>query len=267
MIWLFIFLILPLFLLIGLSFAQKGPYGGVDWILNLDNYRRAFSLTHFRILLRSVEWAFFAAAICTVLSFATCWILMTVRSHLRVLILAVLCMPALINIIIRLYALKNFVGNNGPWPFILDLFNISYDLQFLTANPYLVLVGFILSYWPWALLPLYASFERMDFSLIEAAQDLRADFFQIFRKILWPQLKLALLSSFLLVFIPCLGEFVIPDVLGGAKSMNYGNLLVDKFLKSRDWPLGSALSIILIIGVLISFLMQKLSGEKSEPSH
>ncbi len=261
-IWLLFFLALPLLLLVALSFAQKGVYGGIDWTLNFVNYNRAFSWTHFRIFWRSVEWAFLAALICSVLSFGTCWILMTVRSNLRIMILGFLCLPALINVIIRLYALKNFVGTNGPWPRILDFLSIPYDPQALTANPYLVLIGFILSYWPWALLPLYASFERMDFSLVEAAQDLRANFLQVFKHILWPQLKLPCLSSFLLVFIPCLGEFVIPDILGGAKSMNFGNLLVDKFLKSRDWPLGASLSIILIIGVVISFSFQKMNEER-----
>lgn len=262
MIWLLFFLALPLFLLITLSFTQKGLYGGVDWTFNFANYEHALTWTHLHIFWRSIEWALFAAGICSVLSFATCWILMTVKTNLRIVILGFLCLPALINVIIRLYALKNFVGNNGPWPQILDFLFISYDPQALTANPYLVLVGFILGYWPWALLPLYASFERMDFALVEAAQDLRANFLQVFKHVLWPQLRLAYLSSFLLVFIPCLGEFVIPDVLGGAKSMNYGNLLVDKFLKSRDWPLGAALSIILIIGVVISFSFQKMSEEQ-----
>ena len=228
----------------------------------MANYQRALSWTHFSIFWRSFEWAFLAAAICSVLSFATCWILMTVKSSLRLILLGFLCLPALINVIIRLYSLKNFVGHNGPWLQLLEFFSIPFDAQAMTANPYLVLVGFVISYWPWALLPLYASFERMDFSLIEAAQDLRANFFQVFKHVLWPQLRWPCFSSFLLVFIPCLGEFVIPDVLGGAKSMNYGNLLVDKFLKSRDWPLGASLSLLLILGVLISFSMQKLS-EKS----
>ncbi len=259
---LLVVLAFPLFLLVMLSFMQKGAYGGIQWTANFNNYLNAFSWTHFRIFWRSFEWAFIAAFLCASLSFFTCWILMTVRPTLRIIILGFLCLPALINVIIRLYSLKNFVGSDGPWPWLLDFFRIPYDSQALTANPYLVLVGFVITYWPWALLPMYASFERMDFSLVEAAQDLHAGFRQVLKFVLWPQLKLACISSFLLVFIPCLGEFVIPDVLGGAKSMNYGNLLVDKFLKSRDWPLGAALAIILILGVVISFSFQKFNENK-----
>lgn len=255
-------LALPLLLLMALSFLHKGPYGGIEWVFHLQNYVRAATWTHLNIFWRSFEWAFAAAFLCAGLSFFTCWILMTLKPNTRVVILGFLCLPALINVIIRLYSLKNFVGSEGPWSRILDFLQIPYDPQALTANPWLVLVGFVISYWPWALLPMYASFERMDFSLVEAAQDLHAGFRQVLRHVLWPQLKLSYVSSFLLVFIPCLGEFVIPDVLGGAKSMNYGNLLVDKFLKSRDWPLGAALSIILILGVVVSFSFQKMSEEK-----
>lgn len=113
--------------------------------------------------------------------------------------------------------------------------------------------------------PLYAAFEKFNFSLVEAALDLGASQFRILFTVLIPNMKTAIVNGFILVFIPCLGEFVIPDLLGGAKNMLVGNLITEQFLKARDWPFGAALSMILIaILVIIPILLRKAFLDSDE---
>ena len=257
-VWIFLFVNAPLFLLLAMSFFQKGTYVALELSssLTLDNYVKVFDWTYLEILSRSVAWALIAGVLCGGFSFFFCWKLIGFSKNCRLLLLTLLCLPSLINMLIRIYALKTFVGAHGPWPWLLQSLGIQFDPIGLTANPTLVVVGLVSSYLPWALLPLMSAFDKFDARFIEAALDLGARSKDIFFQVLWPLLKKPTLNSFLLVFIPCLGEFAIPDLLGGAKSMNLGHLLIDKFLKNRDWPMGAALAIVFIFLVLLSYNFQ-----------
>jgi len=153
----------------------------------------------------------------------------------------------LMNLIIRIYAIRFFVGFDGPLVQILQALSIPHDPYALSQNQFLVFYGMVSSYLPFMVFPLYGALEKFDFSLVEASYDLGGTPLQALWKILIPNTKTAIASGCLLVFVPTLGEFVIPDLLGGAKNMLAGNLITEQFLKARDWPFGSALSIVLIL--------------------
>lgn len=237
------------------SFATRGTYGGVQWIGSLQSYIKAFQPVYFEILWKSLQMAVFTASICTVLAFFMAWAMATAKPSLRNIWMTALMLPFLTNLVIRIYAIKLFVGVDGPLQALLSFLGLSFDPFYFTANAYLMTYGLITCYLPFAVFPLYSAFEKFDFSLVEAAQDLGAGTGAIIFKVLIPNLRLALISSFSLVFVPCLGEFVIPDLLGGAKQMLLGNLITDQFLKSRNWPMGSAISVGLFVLLLIFFLL------------
>lgn len=245
----------PLALVIIVSFATRGTYGGIEWIPQLKNYSQAVQGVYFEIFAKSVLMASGTALFCTTLAFFMAWAMATASAQMRMVWMLILMLPFLTNLVIRIYAIKLFVGIDGPLQAILHSLGVNFDPFYFTANPYLVAYGLITCYLPFAVFPLYSAFEKFDFSLIEAAHDLGAKTSTVMTRVLLPSLKAPLISSFSLVFIPCLGEYVIPDLLGGAKQMLLGNLIVEHFLKSRNWPVGSALSVGVFLTLLVFFIL------------
>lgn len=244
--WLSFFLLGPLLMVLALSFATRGVYGGVEWTLSFASYDRVFSFQTLQVLWRSLLLAFATATVCSGLGLLCAWFMATVSARWRLRLLGMIALPFLTNLVIRVYAIKHFVGVNGPLQFFLHWFEIPFDPFALTANAWLVWYGLISTYLPFAVLPLYGAFEKFDFQLVEAAKDLGAGPWSLLSRVIAPALKGPLAGSFFLVFIPCLGEYVIPDLLGGAKTMLWGNLITEQFLKARDWPLGAALAVTLL---------------------
>lgn len=145
---------------------------------------------------------------------------------------------------VRAYAVKFLIGVEGPLNrFLMGLQFIETPL-FLDSPKLAVWFGMVTNYLPFMVLPLYVALERFDTVVLEAARDLGANSWQSWSKIMWPLTRHAVVTGFVLVFIPALGEFVIPDLMGGAKTMYLGNLLAEQFLKARDWPFGAAICII-----------------------
>lgn len=252
LVWFSFFLTLPFFGIFLMSFAQKGVYGGVEWQWSLHNYSRLLEFDIFKILVKSFVLAFVNAMLCIMVGFFCAWAMSCSSARLRSLLFILISLPFLTNLIIRIYALKSFVGIDGPLQNLFAFFSIQIDPFGFTSNTYMVYLGMLMTYVPFASLPLYAALEKFDFQLVEAAQDLGAkNRHQLFYVIL-PLLRRALWSAFFLVFVPSLGEFVIPDLLGGAKTMYLGNLISEQFLKSRDWPFGAALSVGMV-GILLLF--------------
>ena len=254
LIWFIVFLIIPLLIVFITSFLTRKTYGGIDWIFTFNNYHNLIRPVYLIIFLKSVFMATTTALVCISLGFFMAWSIATSSKKKRSLWLIALMLPFFTNLVIRIYALKLFVGVEGPIQHMLNLLHLSFDPYQFTANSYLVLYGLITCYLPFAVFPLYSAFEKFDFNLVEAAMDLGANQFQILTKILIPNLKIPLVNAFSLVFIPCLGEYVIPDLLGGAKQVLMGNLITEEFLKSRNWPMGCAISIVLFIVLTLFFI-------------
>ncbi|OFZ18714.1 MAG: spermidine/putrescine ABC transporter permease [Bdellovibrionales bacterium RBG_16_40_8] len=246
-IWFCAFLIVPLILVFITSFLTRGTYGGIEWHFNSSHYTNIFRYEYIKIFLTTLKLAFTTSFLCLLIAYPIAWVLTTLPKQKRNMILMFLSVPFLTNLIIRVYAIKVFVGYDGPLQAILKALHISYDQFSLTQNQVLVQYGMVASYLPFMLFPIYVALEKFDYTLVEAAKDLGASNFRVLWDVLLPNTKMAIFNGFTLVLVPSLGEFVIPDLLGGAKNMLIGNLITEQFLKSRDWPAGSALSIVLIL--------------------
>jgi spermidine/putrescine transport system permease protein len=263
--WFLLFVFVPVLIVFAVSLATRGTYGGFEWTISFANYLESFSESYLGILFASLQLAISTTLTCAVLGILMAWAIATAKPSQRHFYICAVALPFLTNLIIRVYAIRLFVGFEGPLQSTLSFFGIPFDPFVFSQNPVLVFYGMVTTYLPFMIFPLYGAFEKFDFALVEAAQDLGAGPWRIFRTVILPNLKPALKSGSLLVFIPCLGEYVIPDLLGGAKTMLFGNLIAGEFLKSRNWPLGSSFSIILIvILLLVAFVFAKTQKGKRD---
>jgi spermidine/putrescine transport system permease protein len=267
LIWFIVFLFIPLLIVCALSLFTRGMYGGIEWKFTASNYQRLIESVYLGIFFQSLKLSVLTAVICLVLAYPMAWAMSAAPGRWRGIFMAGLAVPFLMNLIIRVYAVKLFTGIDGPLQSALTFMGVPFDPFSISQNTILVFYGMVTTYLPFMVFPLYAAMEKFDFSLVEAAQDLGASQIRILFKVIIPNTRVAALSGFTLVFVPCLGEFVIPDLLGGAKSMLVGNLITEQFLKTRDWPFGAALSVMLIILLLgTPFLLRRIFLGKNHRS-
>lgn len=262
LLWFALFVFAPILLIFRLSLAERGTYGGVTWSADADNYLRLLSPEIGWIVSQSLVLAAVTALFCVGLGLLAAWAMAAMPVSRRTRWLALIALPFLTNGLVRVLGVKSLLGMDGPVQGLLRWLAIPHDPFWLTANPFLVFYGMVAAYLPFAVLPLYGALEKFDFMLIEAAQDLGAGSFQILRQVVIPNLKTALGGAFALVFIPCLGEYVIPDLLGGAKTMLLGNLITEQFLRSRDWPFGAAVSMLLILPLVAVWAARAAKGRR-----
>lgn len=252
--WLIAFLVVPVAIILLYSFLTKGTYGGIVYEFTFENYLRALDPIYLKILWDSFQLAFLTAFICLLVGYPMAYVLATARQPYRSLLMVLLIIPFWTNLVVRTYAIKILLGDQGPvnhW--LISSGFISDPINF--TNSYgAVLFGMVTNYLPFMVLPLYVTLEKFDFSLLEAGRDLGASSFKLLSRVLLPLTRPGIVTGFLLVFTPALGEFLIPDLLGGARTMLVGNLIIEQYLKSRDWPFGSALSILLMLLVVLSLV-------------
>ncbi len=246
-VWFLFFLGIPLLMVFLLAVLTRGTYGGVEWIFTFDNIQNVFRPIYFSIFLKTIRLALITSVICLIVGYPMAWAIASARPKWRNVFLIALAIPFLTNLIIRVYSIKLFVGMDGPLQMLLSALGIPFDPFALSQNQFLVFYGMVTTYLPFMVFPLYASLEKLDFSLVEAAQDLGCRNWKILLTVIVPNTKAAMVSGCTLVFVPTLGEFVIPDLLGGAKTMLLGNLITEQFLKARNWPLGAALAAVLML--------------------
>ncbi len=253
--WFLFFIFAPLVLILIISVAVRGSYGEILWSFHPGNYLSLVTPLMLRVFVKTILFAGATSLACVSLGVLAAWAMAGARQNHRDFFLALIVVPFLTNGLIRILGLKSFVAVDGPLDWLLNFFHIPHDPFSLSTNAYLVAIGMVTSYLPFAVLPLFGAFEKFDFSLIEAAQDLGAGNRTTLYKVVLPVLWKPLTGAAFLVFIPCLGEYLIPDLLGGAKTLLLGNLITEKFLKARDWPVGSALAIGLIFCLLVAWMV------------
>ena len=265
--WLILFFIVPLFIVIIYSFLERGTYGGVVWRFTLQNYARVFDPLYLSTFTRSVYIALVTTLTCLALGYPLAFFLTRRPARQRNLLLLALMIPFWTNFLIRTYAWLTLLRTNT------GLVNLSLLRLGLIREPlplfgtdFAIIIGLVYSWLPVMVLPIYAALERLDVSLIEAAQDLYASRLDTFRFVLWPLSLPGVAAGAMLVFIPTLGAFVTPAILGGGKSLMIGNIISNQFLAAHDWPFGSALSTLMMLLMLVAVLVYfrtAMRGEKA----
>lgn len=267
--WLTAFLVLPSLIFIVLSFAERGIYGEVIWNFSFDNYKRLAGFSSFGwtpdyllILGRSVVVALVTTVVSILLSYPLTFFIASRPARNRFVWLVILIIPFWTNIVIRTYAWFLLLSPDLPFARLAAFLGFIPDGSSLYPSAFAVYVGMISDYLPFLALPLYSSVERMDWSLVEAAQDLYASKIRVFMQAILPQTAPGLTVGIILTLVPTMATFVVPDLLGGAKYMLVGNLIQQQFGTSRDWPFGAAISMALMLLTLLSMRIYRRKANK-----
>ncbi len=245
--WITIFVFFPNLLVIITSFLERDELLIVRTVFTLESYRKFFDPMFFTIFLDSFRDSFVATLSCLLIAYPFAYLLAQISENIRKLLMILIIIPFWTSSLIRTYSLIIIFKANGLINmFLISLGMIDEPLEILyTENA--VFFGLVYTLLPFMILPLYASIEKLDKRLIEAAYDLGASTSQVFRRVIIPMTMPGIIAGCTLVFIPALGLFYIPDLLGGAKSIMIGNFIKNQFLTARDWPFGSAASVVLTI--------------------
>ncbi len=269
MLWLMLFLVLPGLVLVLVSFATRGTYGQVEWVFTLENYKRLAGFSMFGwtsdyllILWRSVLVAFVTTLISVVLSYPLCFFIAARPERSRYLWLTLIIIPFWTNMVIRTYAWFLILSPEMPFARLAVWLGAIPAGAPLYPNAFAVYIGMVSMFLPFVTLPLYASVERLDWELVEAAQDLYASRTRVFFQAILPQTLPGLSVGIVLTFVPAMGMFVVPDLLGGAKYMLVGNLIQQQFGPSRDWPFGAAISMGLMVLTMIGLHIYRRRGRE-----
>lgn len=248
--WTGLFCGLPILIVFLISFATRGTYGGVEWAFTLVNYRDLADPLYLYIYARSFALALATTGLCLVLGFPLAYFVARAPAHRQGLWLMLVLVPFWTNFLVRTYAWMNVLRADGLLNSLLTgsgLVSAPPEILYTDAA---VLIGLVYGYLPFMVLPLYASLERLDRSLIEAARDLHASGWAVLTRVIVPLTKPGIVAGCLLVFIPSFGAYITPDLLGGARSMMVGNFIQHEYLVVRDWPLGSAASFVMMALVM-----------------
>ena len=264
MLWLMVFLVLPGLVLIVVSFASRGAYGQLEWIFTVENYKRlaGFSLfgwtaDYIVIVLRSVWVAFVTTGLSVALSYPLAFFICARPERSRYLWLTLVIIPFWTNMVIHTYAWFLILAPEMPFAKSASYLGLIPAGNPLYPNAFAVYLGMVSMFLPFVALPLYSSVERLDWSLVEAAQDLYASKIRVFTQAILPQTLPGLSVGVILTFVPAMGMFVVPDLLGGAKYMLVGNLIQQQFGTSRDWPSGAAISMGLMALTMVSLQLYR----------
>jgi spermidine/putrescine transport system permease protein len=250
----------PMGIICAYSLLSRGAYGGVILPWTFENYRRVFDPLYAEIFWRSFLLAAVSTALCLILGFPLA--LCIARSQRRTLLLNLVMLPFWTSFLIRTYAWMFLLRDTGLIDTILQSLHLIRQPLPLLFNDGAVVLGLVYGYLPFMVLPLYATLEKLDPALLDAARDLGATPWVTTWKIVVPLSRSGMLAGGLLVFIPCLGAYLTPDLLGGGKTVMIGNLVQNQFTTARDWPFGSAVSLLLMAIVLIVLLRMLRRSEQ-----
>ncbi len=260
--YLLLFFAVPLVIVFTYSFATRNRFGeAVFDTVGFDAYRRLADPVVRDIILRSITLAVVTTAICLVVGYPFAYYLTTRRPGLRNVMLVLVMIPFWSNFLVRNYAWRVLLGNDGLVARSTDAVGIG-PVELLFTQPAVVL-GLVYGFLPFMILPLYASIERIDGSLLEASRDLYGSNFQTFRRVLLPLSMPGVIAGSILVFVPSLGAYVTPEILGGAKTTLLGSYIVTQFLTARNWPVGASLSFVLMSVMLVATIAYFRSGGRN----
>jgi spermidine/putrescine transport system permease protein len=253
--WLVVFFAIPLIIVFVYSFLKRGPYGQIVWEFNLNNYARFFDPLYLKIFVRSFKIAGITTVVSFLLGYPMAYWIATRPPKWRNTLLLLLMIPFWTNFLVRTYAWILILRDTGLINNALMSLGLISEPLPLFGNDLAIIIGLVYGWFPDMVLPCYAAVERLDFSLVEAAQDLYANELRAFARVIFPLTLPGVVAGSILVFIPSLGAYVTPDLLGGAKSVMIGNVIQSQFLTVRDYPFGSAFSFVLMAMMLAATLL------------
>jgi len=260
-VWMTIFILLPSFLVLLYSITSKESNGISTINFTLENYKLFFDSMYINILIDSISLAALSTIICLILGYPAAYIISTANLSKRNTLLFLCILPMWMNMLLRTYAWMTILGNNGLINNFFEMIGLQKVNLLYTKGA--TVMGMVYNFIPFMILPIYTALSKMDTGLIEAADDLGADKKTIFRKIILPLSMPGVISGIIMVFMPAVSTFIIPQLLGGNKNMMIGNLVEKLFILNGDWNFGSAISIIMMIIILISMsIMNKFDVDK-----
>ncbi|MGY4533433.1 putrescine transport system permease protein [Pseudomonas sp. TE3786] len=273
--WLFLFFMLPFFIVLKISFAEADvaipPYTEIfsyveqklQILLNVGNYvMLSEDELYISAYLGSLKMAFFSTLLCLLIGFPMAYGIARANKDTQTVLLLLIMMPTWTAILIRVYAWMGILSNNGLLnAALMGMHLIDEPLQILNTN-LAVYIGVVYSYLPFMVLPLFANLVKHDLSLLEAASDLGSTNLNSFWKITVPLAKNGIIAGCMLVFIPVVGEFVIPELLGGPETLMIGKVLWQEFFNNRDWPVASALAVVMLAILIVPIILFNRSQAK-----
>lgn len=260
--YLILFFAIPLVLVLVYSFASRSSTGLTvleNW--NLDSYQRLLDPLVIEIFIRSFVLALITTIICLLVSYPFAYFIATRGPSMRNVLLVLVMIPFWSNFLVRTYAWRVILGSDGLVSQVSQALG-GEPIRVLFTNS-AVLIGLVYGFLPFMVLPLYAAIERLDWRLVEAARDLYADGWTAFRKVTLPLSMPGIVAGSILVFIPSLGAYVTPAILGGARTVLMGDYIVSQFLAARNWPFGSALSFAIMFVMLVATIFYFRAGAKT----
>ncbi|MBQ9623707.1 MAG: ABC transporter permease [Treponema sp.] len=273
-IWFSLFFIVPLAIIVAYSFMKRDMFGGVIHEFTLDAYKQMFSAAYARIFLRTL-WMTVVATFISILIALPCGYAIARSRHQTALLILVI-VPFLTNSLIRIFAWMTILGENGTLNGICEIFakfcffvtrnsdGVFVPHKFMFTKFAVVLVS-IYMYLPYAILPIFTSVDRFDFTLLEAARDLGATKAGSILRIMIPGIKSGIISALIFTFIPIFGNYTVPQIIGSTESYMLGNIIMDQIQKARNLPLASAFSVVLTV-VSMAAILFMISSDKKEAS-
>ncbi|MCX7568000.1 ABC transporter permease [Sulfitobacter sp. F26169L] len=269
----------PLLITVIYSFLTPGDYGGVEWQFSTDAWFNVFaqrdifddtlswSDAHLSIFWRSVKLSLMTTIACLFFGVPTAYFIATRPKKQREFWMLLIIIPFWTNLLIRTFAILELIRNEGTINTVLLAIGVIDEPIQMLYTEFSIIVGMVYVYLPLMVLPVYASMERLDFSLIEAAYDLYATRLRVLRRVILPLVKPGIVAGSILVFVPSLGAYVTPRVMGGGNQLMIGNLIELQFGQGRNWPLGAALSMTLLAIVMVALIAYVRAAGTEETHH
>jgi spermidine/putrescine transport system permease protein len=258
--WLLALFVTPLVFLLAISFGYTDDLGEAIYSTRLDNYERLVDPAYLPVLFRSVGFALATVALCLLIGYPVAYYIAIFGGRWKNVLIALVVLPFFVNYLIRTYAWIAMLGDEG-------LVNGVFDSSMRFVNtPYAVIGGLVYGFLAFMILPIYASLDRMDPSLIEAGKDLYGGPWETFRNVTWPHTMQGVLAGSVLVFLPAVGDFVSASLLGGPEEVMVGNLIQQQFQASDNWPFGAALTtaMMALLLILMIFYLRAAAREARE---
>jgi spermidine/putrescine transport system permease protein len=262
--WLILLMVVPCAIILHASFFERGVYGGIDYdVATLENFRRAADRVYLSILLSSTRIAITASLIAVAISYPAAYAITKAPYQRQTMLLVLVMLPFWSNYLIRTYAWMVLLNREGVINHALRSIGVIEEPLNILYGEFAIIVGLVYNYSPFVVLAIYASLQRLDPAYAEASRDLGAGAATTFWRVTLPLTASGVAAGAVFVFVLSIGNFITPDLLGGGRIQMVGNLIYDQFLSARDWPFGSALSMILIASMMVLLFVQALVANRA----